>query len=173
MLFFVVPQPSAQDPLAATAASAQLSLFAVLSVCLFTYGVGVAEERALPWDRYLRTLPMGPGPRLVGRLVNGLAFSALGLLPLLVIAWSLTAASLSPNRVAVTGAALLVAGLPLLCAGIAIGYALSTKAALAVAQSLLLPLAFGGGLFLPPERSRAGSTPPRSGCRHERGATWS
>ncbi len=62
----------------------------MLSVCLFTYGVGVAELRALPWDRYLRTLPMGPGLRLVGRLVNGLAFTALGLLPLLVIAWSLT-----------------------------------------------------------------------------------
>jgi len=35
--------------------------------------------------------------------------------------------------------------------GISIGYSMSTKAALAVAQSLLLPLAFAGGLLLPPE----------------------
>jgi ABC-2 type transport system permease protein len=48
-------------------------------------------------------------------------------------------------------AALLVAGVPLFAIGITIGYSLSTNAALAVAQLLLLPLAFGGGLFLPPE----------------------
>ncbi len=151
MLFFVVPQPFAQQPGPATAATAQLSLFAVMSVCLFSYGVGVAEDRALPWDGYLRTLPAGPGPRLAGRLVNGLAFAALGLLPLALIAWLLTAATLPASRIALTGASLLVAALPLFCAGIAIGYSLSSKAALAVAQSLLLPLAFGGGLFLPPE----------------------
>jgi ABC-2 type transport system permease protein len=151
MLFFVVPQPFAQDMEAATAATSQLALFAVMSVCLFTYGVGVAEDRALPWDGYLRTLPVGPGPRLTGRLVNGLAFALLGLVPLVLIAWLLTAATLPVGLLGLTALALLVAALPLFCMGIAIGYALSTKAALAVAQSLLLPLAFGGGLFLPPE----------------------
>ena len=55
------------------------------------------------------------------------------------------------QRLALTLAALLAAGVPLFAIGISIGYSLSTKAALAVAQSLLLPLAFGGGLFLPPE----------------------
>jgi ABC-2 type transport system permease protein len=43
------------------------------------------------------------------------------------------------------------AGLPFLGLGLAIGYRLSSKAALAVANVLLLPLAFGGGLFLPPQ----------------------
>ena len=95
---------------------------------------GPVEQRALPWDGYTRTLPAGPSPRLVGRLLNGLAFVVLGLLPLVLLAWLLTAATL-----------------PLFAIGISIGYSLSTKAALAVAQSLLLPLAFGGGLFLPPE----------------------
>jgi len=63
----------------------------------------------------------------------------------------LTAASLSTNRIAMTGATLMMAALPLFCIGIAIGYALCTKAAFAVAQSLPLPLAFSGGLFLPPK----------------------
>lgn len=151
ILFFVVPQPFAQNPVAATAATAQLAVFAVMSVCLFTYGVGVAEDRALPWDGYLRTLPAGPVPRLAGRLLNGLAFAILGLVPLVLIAWLLTAATLPFGRLALTAAALLAAGVPLFALGISIGYALSVKAALAVAQSLLLPLAFGGGLFVPPE----------------------
>lgn len=151
LFFFVVPQPFAQDPVAATAAVSQLALFAVMSVCLFTYGVGVAEDRSLPWDGYLRTLPVGPGPRLVGRLVNGLAFATLSLVPLVLIGWAFTAATLPLGRIAVTLAAVLVAALPLFGAGIAIGYSMTTKAALAVAQLLLLPLAFGGGLFLPPQ----------------------
>jgi ABC-2 type transport system permease protein len=48
-------------------------------------------------------------------------------------------------------AAWLEAALPLLGAGLTIGYSLVPKAALAVAQLLLLPLAFAGGLFLPPD----------------------
>ncbi len=151
LLFFVVPMSFAQEPLAATRAAAQLAVFAVMSVCLFSYGVGVAEDRALPWDGYTRTLPVGPAPRLTGRLLNGLAFVVLGLVPLVLLAWLLTAATLPPSRLALTVVALLVAGVPLFAIGISIGYSLSTTAALAVAQLLLLPLAFGGGLFLPPE----------------------
>lgn len=151
LLFFVVPQPFSQEQVAATAATAQISLFAVMSVCLFTYGVGVAEDRALPWDSYLRTLPVGPVPRLAGRLLNGLCFALLGLLPVLLISATLTAASLPLDRLALALGAIVLAGLPLLGIGLTIGYALTTKAALAVAQVLLLPLAFGGGLFLPPE----------------------
>jgi ABC-2 type transport system permease protein len=86
LLFLVVPQQFAQNPAEATAAVAQLAVFAVMSVCLFTYGVGVAEDRALPWDGYLRTLPVGSVPRLAGRLLNGLAFVVVGLVPLVLIA---------------------------------------------------------------------------------------
>lgn len=151
LLFFIVPQPFAQDPGAATTGTAQLAVFAVMSVCLFSYGVGVAEDRALPWDGYIRTLPAPPAPRLIGRLLNGFAFVLIGLLPLVLIAWLLTAATLPLSRLAVTAGALLMAGAPLFAIGISIGYSMSSKAALAVAQSLLLPLAFGGGLFVPPE----------------------
>jgi len=151
LLFFIVPQPFAQNPGAATTGTAQLAVFAVMSVCLFSYGVGVAEDRALPWDGYTRTLPVGPLPRLIGRLVNAVAFVILGLVPLVLIAWLLTAATLPFSRLALTLAALLLAGLPLFGIGLSIGYSLSSRAALAVAQSLLLPLAFAGGLFMPPE----------------------
>jgi ABC-2 type transport system permease protein len=151
LLFFVTTQPFAQDTEAATTAVAQLAVFSVMSVCLFSYGVGVAEDRAIPWDGYLRTLPAGPGPRLGGRVVNGLAFAVLGLLPLALIGWLLTAATLPLHRVPPTAVALLLAALPLFAAGLAIGYSLPAKAAIAVAQLLLLPLAVAGGLFFPPE----------------------
>jgi ABC-2 type transport system permease protein len=152
MLFFVVPSADlAADPVVSTGATAQLAVFSVMSVCLFTYGVGVSEDRALPWDAYLRTLPAGPGPRLGGRLLNGLAFAVIGLLPLVAIAVFLTAATITPARLGLALAALLAAALPFLGIGMAIGYSMPAKASLAVAQVLLFPLAFAGGLFLPPE----------------------
>lgn len=169
LLFFVVPQPHAHDRVPATVATTQLAVFAVMSVCLFTYGVGVSQDRALPWDPYLRTLPAGPVPRLVARLGNGLAFGLIGLAPLFLIAATLTAASLPPARLLLASGALALAALPLLGAGLAIGYALAPKAALAVAQVLLLPMAFAGGLFLPPEEfprwldAASGWLPTRAG----------
>ena len=146
----MVPQDFAQHPVAATAAAAQLSLFAVMSVCLFSFGVGVAEDRALPWDGYLRTLPAGAVPRLAARLGAGLVLAAVGLVPLVLAAWAFSAATLSPGRLLLTAVALAAGGVPLLGIGLTIGYSMPSKAAIAVAQVLLLPLAFGGGLFIPP-----------------------
>ena len=47
-------------------------------------------------------------------------------------------------------AALLITAVPFMLIGIAIGYLMSSKAAVAAAQVLMLALAFGGGLFIPP-----------------------
>lgn len=152
LLFFVVPQrEAAGDPLIATAATAQLAVFAVMSTCIFTYGIGVAEDRALPFDPYVRTLPAGPAPRMAGRVLNGTLFALLGVLPLLLVAALLTEASIPAGRLLAGLAALVVASVPFLLIGLTIGYALSAKAAIAVAQVTVFPLAFAGGLFVPPE----------------------
>jgi ABC-2 type transport system permease protein len=150
-LFFVVPFESVSgNPTAATAAASQLALFAVFSVCLFSFGVGVAEDRSTPWEPFVRTLPVGAGPRVLARLLNGVLFALIGLLPLLLAAALLTEATVSPIEGVLGLAALAVAGTPLLFMGVAIGYSLPVKAAVPVAQVLLFPLAFGGGLFIPP-----------------------
>ena len=61
MLFFVVPNIG-DDPVAATLATASMVTFAMSTTCLFTYGIGVAEDRARPWEPFTRTLPAGAGP---------------------------------------------------------------------------------------------------------------
>ena len=152
LAFFVLPQRAvAGDPVLATQAVAQLALFAVISTCVFTYGVGVAEDRAQPFDGYVRTLPAGPVPRMGGRLIVGGVFSLLSLVPLVLIGAFFTAAAPSAGRLLGGVVAVLLAALPFLFAGLAIGYALPFKAALPVAQVVLFPLAFVGGLFMPPE----------------------
>lgn len=151
MFFFVVPQAKvAGDPVPATAAVGQLAVFAVMSTCLFSYGLGVAEERAQPFDPYLRTLPAGAEPQMIGRVVNGGVFALLGLAPLVLIGRLFTAATVTGGQAVAGVGAILAVALPFLLLGMAIGYSLSAKAALAVVQAVLFPLAFAGGLFLPP-----------------------
>ena len=99
MLFFVVPFGDvAGDPESATAATVQLCLFAVFSVCVFQFGVGVAEDRSTPWEPYVRTLPVGAVPRLLGRLLNGVLFALIGLAPVLLAAAVLTDATATPGQ---------------------------------------------------------------------------
>lgn len=152
MLFFVVPFVGS-NPLGATMATGSMVTFSVMMTCLFTYGVGVSEDRSQPWDPYTRTLPVGPFPRLAGRLLNGLAFSLLALVPVLVIAATLTSARASWSQLALGVCATLVVAVPFTLMGLAIGYLLPSKAALAVTNILFFPLAFGGGLLMDPQNA--------------------
>lgn len=152
LVFFVVPQRElADDPLLATAAVAQLATFAIMSTSLFSFGVGVAEDRAQPFDPFVRTLPAGAGPRLAGRVVNAVVWVYLALVPLVLIGWLLTAATLTAAQAVQAAVLVPFVAVPFLLLGLAIGYRLSSKAAIAVVQSVLFPLAFAGGLFMPPE----------------------
>ncbi len=151
LLFFVVPMEEvAGDRVFATQAVVGMTYFAVMTNYLFTFGTGVADDRAKPWDPYLRTLPVGAGPRISARLANGMIWSLLALGPVLVVAAALTEASVSVPRFFFSGLALALGTLPFLFGGLAIGYSLSAKAALAVAQVAMFGMAFAGGLFLPP-----------------------
>lgn len=149
MLFFVVPF-AGRDPVGATFATASMVTFAVMTSSLFSYGVGVSEDRGQPWDPYLRTLPAGPAPRLAGRLIAGLVGTFCSLLPVVLIAAFLTEATTTPLRLVLATGAVVAIAVPFTLMGLAIGYALPMKAALAVAQVVFFPLAFAGGLLSAP-----------------------
>ncbi|GAB3158618.1 hypothetical protein GCM10027059_03660 [Myceligenerans halotolerans] len=152
MAFFVVPQEEvAGNPEWATMAVAGLGLFAVCSASLFTYGLGVAEDRQLPFYPYLRSLPTGPGPQMAGRVLNGAIFALFGLIPLILVAVLFTEATATLTQLAAGIGTILAVAVPFVLLGLGVGYALPAKAALPVVQVILFPLAFAGGLFMPPE----------------------
>ena len=151
LLFFVVPFDWSADPEAATMAVAQLCVFGVLTGYLFTFGIGVADDREKPWDPYLRTLPAPATARITGRVLVGVTFGFLSILPVLVVGALFTSASVPPGTLLLGILAVLVAGIPFLLAGLAIGYSLPTKAAAPVTQLAFLPVAFAGGLLIPPQ----------------------
>ncbi|WP_326821927.1 ABC transporter permease [Streptosporangium sp. NBC_01756] len=149
MLFFVVPF-AGDDPLGATLATASMLIFAVMSSALFTHGLGVAEDRIQPWDPYTRTLPAGPWPRFGARILTALAMTMVGIVPVLIVSALLTEATVTPGRLLLGLGALVLASVPFQLLGLFIGYALPSKAAMAVVQLTLFPMAVGGGLFMSP-----------------------
>lgn len=152
MVFFVVPQAEvADDPVASTTAVASLGLFAICSASLFTHGLGVAEDRAQPFDPFLRALPAGPAPQVAARVLNGGIFALFGVVPLVLIGWLFTAASVTWGQLLLGVVVLLVTSVPFVLLGLGIGYSLPAKAAVPVVQLVLFPLAFAGGLFMPPQ----------------------
>ncbi|GAA1125087.1 ABC transporter permease [Arthrobacter flavus] len=158
LLFFVIPQQATvQDPIASLTAVAQLALFGVMSAFLFNYGIGVAEDRANPWSSYLRTLPAGPLSSTLARALTAMLFAFIALIPVLILGATLTAApdafmsgTLSWWRIPVSIAVWLLCGLPFLALGLFIGYLCTSKVAIAVTQVVFFPLAFAGGMLLPP-----------------------
>jgi ABC-2 type transport system permease protein len=125
---------------------------ALLTVAFFQFGVGIATNRATPWEAYLRTLPAGPATRLAGRVISALAFAATTVAAVALVAFGVYDVQMAPWRVVALGAALLVGSIPFALLGIAFGYWLSPRAALPVANLLYLPLAVGGFLWMRPNQ---------------------
>ncbi|UBU13155.1 ABC transporter permease [Nonomuraea gerenzanensis] len=149
MLAFVVPF-AGQDPVAATTATGSLMLFGAMSAALTGLGVAVSQERELPWNPYLRTLPAGPFPRFAGRILATLAAMLLSVIPVLVMGALFTEATITPARLLLGLGALVVAVVPFMLMGLFVGFVLVSKAAMAVSQLLFFPMAILGGLLLPP-----------------------
>ena len=151
LLFFVVPQPAiAQDAEYATQAVISMSVFSVMVGNLFSFGLGIAENRSKLWDPYQRTLSAPGIVRELGHIFSTGLMSLVALVPLLIVGGLLTAATATPAQLVFGLLAVAVASLPFALLGICIGYAMSMKAAIAVIQVTFFALAFGGGLFLPP-----------------------
>ncbi|MET9344042.1 ABC transporter permease [Nonomuraea sp. NPDC003804] len=146
MLAFVVPF-TGDDPLMATVGTASMTLFAVMSSSLMGLAIGVADDRGKPWDPYVRTLPAGPFPRFAGRMLTSLAIMLIAVVPVVLVAAFLTAATATPLQLLSGLGALIVGALPFMMLGLLVGYALPSKAAIAVSQVLFFPIAIGGGMF--------------------------
>jgi ABC-2 type transport system permease protein len=113
-----------QSNVRANVLMASFAAYAVLSVAFFQFGVGIASDRVDPWETYVRTLPAGAGVRFPARLSGA--------------EWARFAF------------ALLAGGIPLALLGIAVGYWVPPKGALAVANLLYLGFAYAGGLWTGP-----------------------
>ena len=146
-LFFAVPGFGNDRPALATAMYAG---FAVLGVAFFQFGVGIAVDRATPWERYLRTLPLAPSTRFAGRVLSALAFGSAAAAAVVVVALVTVAPSLPAGSWAKLTVVLLSGSVPFALLGIALGYLASPRGALPIANVAYLGLSYGGGLWTGP-----------------------
>jgi ABC-2 type transport system permease protein len=131
-------------------ALASYAAFAVLGVAFFQFGVGIAAERASPWQLFLRTLPVSTTVRFAARTASAMVFALGSSALLVVVALATTAVALEAGDWAEFVAALLLGAVPFSLLGIAIGYWLTPRGALPVANILFLGLAYLGGLLAGP-----------------------
>lgn len=148
-LFFAVPGFAADEPELATALYAG---FAVLGVAFFQFGVGIAAERATPWERYLRTLPLAARTRFAGRILSALAFGAASAAAVVGVALLTVSPELSVSGWIKLATALLAGSVPFALLGIALGYLASPRSALPIANVVYLALSYAGGLWTGPEQ---------------------
>jgi ABC-2 type transport system permease protein len=145
-LIFVAPRASGDQ----TVAMATFAGFAAIGVAFFQFGVGIAVERASPWEAYLRTLPAGAGTRLAARVISAALFAAAASVTLVAVALATSHVALAPVRWVELAVMLLVGTAPFALLGIALGYWAPQRGALPIANLLYLGLSYAGGLWIRP-----------------------
>jgi ABC-2 type transport system permease protein len=137
---------------AAGYAMASFAVYAVLGVGFYQFGVTVAQDRADPFIRWQRLLPGSAIAPWLARIMAGIGFSAVAMALVLILGRVLGGVVLADTGawarlVAVT---LLGAG-PATLMGTALGSLASARAAVPLANLIFLPLAYLGGLYMPPQ----------------------
>ena len=128
---------------------ASFGAYAVGSVMVYAFGIGVANERAMRIDLLLRATPLPPAVHLLAKIITALVYSCISL-ALLIGFGVLVGGVHQPVGVWLSVALRLLAGsLPFIGLGFLIGYRYGPNAAPAVANLIYLPMSFASGLFMP------------------------
>ncbi len=149
MLLYVIPQVH-NDPKTATLSTASMCLFTVLTICSAQYGTGIADARMRPWGGYVRTLPGGALPKMIGMIALSIILSVAGSIPMIAIAAIGTDASVSVGRLVLGVLALAFAVVPFSLLALTIGYAVNPYLVHVLATIAPMLLAYLGGYFTDP-----------------------
>ncbi len=151
MFFLMFAAPNLPTAVAANFSTASFMAFAVFTVTFFQFGVGIANERQNPWSSYVRTLPAHPIYRNAAKVATAAVLALLAALVLVLASQQSTPMNLPLERWPRIFVALAAGGVMMGMLGTALAYLVSPKAALPLANLIYLPLAFMGGMWMPPE----------------------
>jgi ABC-2 type transport system permease protein len=149
-LFYFLFETEGESPALATFLMSSYVMWAILGVAFFQFGVGIAEERATAWERFLRILPLSPVQRLAGRLLSAGVFAAAAAAIVILEAHVVNPVTVPADRWLPWVGALLAGAVVVGLGGIAMGYWVNPPAATPLATLTWLLLAFLGGLWALP-----------------------
>lgn len=133
----------------ATYMLATYGAFGVIGAALFSFGVGVAVERAQGWMRLKRASPMPASVTVLAKLATALTFSAAVVVGLMLAGVLVGGVRLPLDTAAALLGVLLLGALPFCVIGQAFGYALGPNSAPVVLNLVYLPMSFASGLWIP------------------------
>ncbi len=130
---------------------ASYGAYSVMSVAIFSFGVAIAAERGLGWNKLLRATPLRPLTMFTSKVAMALLFGAASLCGLFAFGAIVAGVRMAIPRWLELGGLLLIGMIPFVALGLFIGYLAGPNSAAAVANLIFLPLSFASGLFLPLE----------------------
>jgi len=142
---------SQDDPELANILMASWSVFAVIGIGFFQFGVSISQSREARWEEYARTLPIGGFPRIVAQITAAAIFLAIALTLLWSVGSFASAVDLSAEQYVKLLAVLMIGIIPFVLMGAALGYSVPARGAVPIANLFYLPLSYLGGLWLPPQ----------------------
>jgi ABC-2 type transport system permease protein len=128
---------------------ASFGAYAVGSVMVYSFGIGVATERGQKIDLLARATPLPPIISILAKVFTALLFALVSLILLISYGILVGGISQAPTVWATVILRLLAGSLPFIALGFSIGYLSGPNSAPAVANLVYLPLAFASGLFVP------------------------
>ena len=128
---------------------ASFGAYAVGSVMVYSFGIGVAVERGMKVDLLMRVMPVPPGVYLLAKVITALFFSLVSLVVLIIYGIAVGGVTQPPLVWVEMIVRLLVGSVPFIGLGFAIGYMAGPHSAPAVANLVYLP----AGLRLRPLRA--------------------
>jgi len=128
---------------------ASFGAYSVGQVMVYSFGLGVAAERALKQDLLMRATPLPPIIHLLARALMAILFALVSLVVLIAYGVVVGGVRADLGVWATIVARLLTGSLPFIALGLTIGYTACSNAAPAVAHLIYMPLSFASGLFMP------------------------
>jgi ABC-2 type transport system permease protein len=130
-------------------ALATFAVYIVMMSGVFSTAISVANERARRWNVLLRATPMRVSDYFTAKIVTSLIIGALAVVALSVFARIAGDVSFSLIEWLELLGAALVSMVPFIAIGLFVGYAVGSQTAPAIANLIVLPLAFLSGIFQP------------------------
>lgn len=152
MFYSIFDLPYARTrPAAADLLALAFMAWAIVGVTFYQFGVGIAQERGRPWERYVRTLPASVFVRFGARIVTAVLFGLIAAALVALVARSFTPIDLTLAQWLRVLLYAIGGGVPFVLIGITIGYWASARASVPLATAINLLLAYAGGLWMPPQ----------------------
>lgn len=125
--------------------------FGVIGAALFSFGVGVAVERAQGWLLLKRATPMPPLVYVMGKVAASMIFCAVIVISLWLCGTLLAGVRMTPPQWVGLVGSLVLGSIPFCALGLALGFAAGPNSAPGFVNLVHLPGAFAGGLWMPME----------------------